>query len=79
MLFYGPNPDPLPENKLQAKYWTAMIPYPSGTYGKGFKGIPIYDVKKDTRPGYEGFDVVMEAIASESIARMNKAIAKTKE
>ena len=78
MLFYGPNPDPLPENKMQAKYWTAMIPYPSGTYGKGFKGIPIYDVKKNTRPDYEGFGQVVEAIASESIARMEKAIAKTK-
>lgn len=78
MLFYGPNPEPLPENKMQAKYWTAMIPYPSGTYGKGFKGISIYDIKKGTKPDYTGFDNVIVAIASESIGRMNKAIAKTK-
>lgn len=78
MLFYGPNPDPLPENKMQAKFWTAMIPYPSGTYGKGFKGISIYDVKKEVKPSYDGFDVVIGAIASESIAKMNKAIEKSK-
>lgn len=52
---------PLPEIELQAKYWTAMIPYPSGTRGKGSKGIPIYDVKKNTRPDYDGFGVVIEA------------------
>jgi len=78
MLFYGPNPDPLPDNKMQAKYWTAMIPYPSGTYGKGFKGISIYDLKNETKPSYDGFDVVIGAIAGESIAKMNKAIEKSK-
>ena len=78
MLFYGPNPEPLPDNKMKAKYWTAMIPYPSGTFGKGFKGISIYDLKKEVKPSYDGFDVLIGAIASESIAKMNKAIEKSK-
>ena len=55
-----------------------MIPYPSGTYGKGFKGISIYDVKNKVKPEYDGFDGLVEAIASASIARMNRAIEKTR-
>ena len=78
MLFYGPNPVPLPDNSLQAKFWTAMIPYPSGTYGKGFKGIRIYDWKSHTFDSYQGYDGVIEGVVSKSMEKMDKAIAKSK-
>ena len=78
MLFYGPNPVPFPDHKLKQKYWTALIPYPSGTYGKGFKGLPLFHNKEKKLASLEGYDVVVAAIASSSIAKMNKAIAKSK-
>ena len=78
MLFYGPNPVPLPDHKLKAKYWTALIPYPSGTYGKGFKGLPLYFNKEKKIASLDGFDGVVGAVASASIEKMNKAIEKSR-
>jgi hypothetical protein len=78
MLFYGPNPVPLPEHPIQAKYWTPMIPYPSGTFGKGFKGIQIYDWKTRQFADYGGYAGVIEGIVTRSFDEMDKAIAKSR-
>jgi hypothetical protein len=78
MLFYGPNPVPLPDNNLQAKFWTPMIPYPSGTYGKGFKGIRIFTWKSKTFEDYAGFEGVIEAVLTRSFEKMDQAIEKSR-
>ena len=76
MLFYGPNPVPLPDNKIQAKFWTAMIPYPSGTYGKGFKGIRIYNWKTKSFDSFDGYEGVIDAVVSRSLGRIDEEMPK---
>lgn len=64
MQVFGKNPVPLPENKLQAKFWQPTIPYTSATYGKGFKGATI--------GSREGYDVLVEALSKRTLAELQK-------
>jgi hypothetical protein len=75
LQMFGPNPQPLPDNKMQAKFWQPTIPYPSGTFGKGFKGVPFHKWK--TRKvaettEYEGYDVIVEAMSQRTLAELQK-------
>lgn len=68
---FGPNPEPLPENKIAAKYYTAMIPYASGTFGKGFKGAGIHYWKKpEQQELFDGYDGIIEGLASRTLEKI---------
>ena len=46
---FGPNPEPLPDNKMAAKYYTDGIQYIRGNFGKGFKGVGFGTMKDTAR------------------------------
>ena len=77
--FYGPNPDPLPEHKLAAKYWTPMLAYGTGTFGKGFKGVTFqYWDKEDSVSQFDGYDGIVRALTGRTLDELQRRIDKGK-
>jgi len=71
---FGPNPEPKPDNKMAAKYWTPSLLYVRGTFGKGFKGVEFAYWKKETidRVEYQGYDGIIDALARRTLEELKK-------
>ncbi len=75
MQLVGPNPEPRPENEKHVKWWWPAILYPSANFGKGFKGAPFLTFETKKSPGwhsYEGFDVIIDAMSTRTLAELQK-------
>jgi hypothetical protein len=76
MMFYGPNPKPEPEKF--AKYWTPLLAYTSGTFGKGFKGVEFFQWKKPDETSYDGYDGIMRGLVTRTLDEVQKYADKGK-
>lgn len=75
MQLFGPNPKPRPEIEKHLKWWSPMVMYPSANFGKGFKGAPFNTFETKKKPAvlsYEGYDVIIDAMATRTLAELQK-------
>ena len=68
---FGPNPEPLPDNSMAAKYYTDGIQYIRGNFGKGFKGVSFGTMNngKNLKTSYEGYGVVLDQVAKATLKK----------
>jgi len=68
-FMYGPNPIPKPPQKIAQIAWSPGATYSQATFGKGFKGAPLAELKKGniTKEFYEGYDVILKTLAREAL------------
>jgi hypothetical protein len=69
LSMYGHNPVPIPAMKIAQIAWSPGAPYAQGMFGKGFQGTVIAEMKKGEVKAefYEGYDVILETLADESL------------
>ncbi len=75
MQLAGPNPEPRPEIEKHVKWWSPMEVYTYANFGKGFKGAQfnVFETKKKPSwTSYEGFDVIIDAMATRTLAELQK-------
>jgi hypothetical protein len=69
LLVYGPNPTPLPPQKLAQIGWSPGALFARGDFAKGFKGVEFAKIKKGSieSESYDGYDEIMETLADETL------------
>ena len=74
LMMFGHNPDPMPKQKIAQGSWADMVAYASGTFGKGFEGALIADIKKGeiTSEDYTGFGEVTGALANAVLTKFDE-------
>lgn len=74
LMMFGHNFDPMPPQKIAQYAWADMVPYASGTFGKGFKGSTIALLKKGEikSEDYTGFGAVVGALARAVLTKFDE-------
>jgi hypothetical protein len=74
LMMFGHNPHPMPTQKIAQTAWADMVPYASGTFGKGFEGAVLAKLNKGKimSEDYTGFGVVTEALARAVLTEFDK-------
>lgn len=72
-FMWGHNPTPMPKQKIARIAWADMVPYASATFGKGFKGAMVADLKKNkiVREDYSGFGTVVGTLVDRMLAQFD--------
>ncbi len=74
LMMFGHNPDPMPAQKIARVAWADMVPYASGTFGKGFGGAIIAKMNKGQiqTEDYAGFGEVVGALAGAVLTKFDE-------